>query len=130
MFAVDLQFLLIGEKWTTGNIGMAQDRLEFLLVGLQFREALFCQGQFIITRDGIAIGIAEEEIRKLIQNSIFQFGGRKTRSGKCGDECHWYRGWRRTFRRWRTRRLCDNRAHFSSDYDWGGDSPDRGSWCT
>jgi len=56
---------------------MAQGRPEFLLVGLQFREALLRQDHFVFTCDGIEIGVAEEEIRELVKHQVFQFGRRE-----------------------------------------------------
>src|SRR5919108_1134001 len=83
MLAIDSQFLFIGEGSDAGEIVTVQNCLEFLLIGLQLRETLLRQGHFIFARDGIEIGIAEEEIRELIENPVFQFGWRKAGRGKC-----------------------------------------------
>src|SRR6185503_6144323 len=101
---------------------MSQDHLEFFHAGLQLRKALLRQSQFIIMRHGVKIRIAEEEIWKLIQNSVFQFCWRETRSGKRWDGCRWHRGFRGALsRRW-TGCLRDNRARFSGDHDRGDEA--------
>src|SRR5688572_18168474 len=119
MLAVDQQFLFIGKTCRAGKVVVAQDRLEFFLVGLQFWEMLLRQGHFVFARNGIKIGIAKEKLWKLVQYSIFQFGRRKAGRGKRRNRSRRDWSWRRTFGGRRTRSLCNNSTHHSRDFYWG-----------
>src|SRR5687767_3097259 len=123
MFPINEQFLIVGEGSLSAQAIVIQDRLELLLVGLQFREASLSQRHLILTGDRIEIGITKEEIWKLFQYSIFQFRWRNGRRWKRWNGRRRFRCWRWAFcRRW-TRCLCYDGAYHGSHFE--GRGPDR-----
>ena len=47
---------------------MPQDRLEFLLLGLQLSETLLRKEEFIVMGNRIEFGVAKEEVRELVKD--------------------------------------------------------------
>ena len=86
--AINEQFLGIGKRGQAAQPVMGQDSLEFFRVGLDLRESFYRQLTFIIAGNRVEVRIAEEKIRELSQQAIFQLGRREgrwqTRNGRRG----------------------------------------------
>ncbi len=68
------QFLIIGEGRLAGEVVMSQNPVEFFGVGLQLREMLAGEVEFIGAGHRIIVGVTEKEVRELFQDSILEFG--------------------------------------------------------